>query len=48
MKLIEEGELSHAARMLQSLELAPGTQAMLEELRDENLRPPVPAVPLPR
>ena len=47
MGLIEQGELSHAARTLKSLGLAPGNQTTLEELRDPQLRPEVPAEDLP-
>ena len=47
IQLIHEGELSHAARVLQSMELAPGTEATYAELCDEILRPQNPAEPLP-
>ena len=40
--LVEEGEPSHATRALQAAELAPGTLATLDELRDVRLRPPEP------
>ena len=41
----ERGKLSHAARMLKSTGLAPGTQATLDELRGQRpqaLRDPLP------
>ena len=44
--LVEEGELSHAARALQAAALAPGSQATLDELRDARLRPPEPVEPI--
>ena len=47
MTLIEEGEMSHAARALQSAALAPGTQATLHELTDPRLRPQSPEEPIP-
>ena len=47
VKLVEEGELSHAARMLYASELAPGSQATLDELRDPALRPQAPQEDLP-
>ena len=43
--LAEWRELSHAARMLKSMDLAPGTQATLDELRSQrpqDLRDPLP------
>ena len=46
MQLIHEGELSHASRILQSMELAPGTESTYAELCDEILRPQDPAEPL--
>ncbi len=48
MQLVEEGQLSHAARTLQSAVLAPGSQETLNELRDPRLRPPAPVEPIPR
>ena len=47
MSLIKRGELSHAARVLTSTGIAPGTQATLDELTDPLLRPALPAEPLP-
>eukprot|EP00959_Pyramimonas_sp_CCMP1952_P148824 3112988-Pyramimonas_sp.AAC.1 len=44
---IKQGELSHAARALDSNSLAPGTAATLAELRDPTLRPQQPTEPLP-
>ena len=45
--LIKVGELSHAARALDSNSLAPGTTATLDELRNPDLRPQRPAEPMP-
>ena len=45
LQLIQEGELSHAARTLESYGLAPGNQDTLDELRNPLLRPPAPLVP---
>ena len=45
--LAQKGELSHAARLLSSPGLAPGTPATLDELKDPTLRPPLPAEPYP-
>jgi len=47
LALVGEGELSHAARSLESLELAPGTQDTLNELTDPRLRPREPVEPIP-
>ena len=47
VRLAEQGELSHAARVLRSTGMAPGTDATLQELTDLNLRPPVASEPLP-
>ena len=47
LELVQKGELSHAARELQSRVLAAGNQATLDELRNEELRPPRPSEPLP-
>jgi len=47
VKLVEEGELSHAARVLYASALAPGNRATLEELRDPALRPQQPQESLP-
>eukprot|EP00973_Karenia_brevis_P020689 2841670-Karenia_brevis.AAC.1 len=41
------GELSHAARVLKSAGLAPGTDDTLRELRHPRLRPQQAAEPLP-
>ena len=38
-KLIEEEELSHAARALQAVSLTPGTHSFFDELRSPALRP---------
>ena len=46
--LVEEGELSHAARVLQASALAPGTEATLQELTNPRLRPQAPAEPIPQ
>ena len=46
-KLAQQGELSHAAKMLSALDLAPGTSATLEELRNPTLRPSDPSEPFP-
>ena len=45
--LIRQGELSHAARALDSNSLAPGSAATLAELQDPALRPQEPAEPMP-
>ena len=47
VKLVKEGELSHAARMLYASALAPGNQATLDELRDPAIRPQAPQEELP-
>ena len=46
--LVEQGELSHAARVLRSTGLAPGDDTTLQQLRDHSLRPPTLQQPLPR
>ena len=38
-RLIKKGELSHAARLIKSVGLAPGNQDTLAQLTDPNLRP---------
>ena len=38
--LVSRGELSHAARLLRSMGLAPGTLETLRQLTDPRLRPP--------
>ena len=45
--LVEQGELSHAARVLKSAGLAPGSPETLAQLRDPNLRPQELRTPLP-
>jgi hypothetical protein len=45
--LVEQGELSHAARVLKSPGLAPGTEATLLQLRSPSLRPQALMSPLP-
>jgi len=47
LHLIEQGELSHAARALHSPGLAPGNDTTLDELRDPALRPDQPSEDLP-
>ena len=47
IRKIQEGELSRARLLLDSLGLAPGTPETLQELRDPALRPPVLTAPLP-
>ena len=42
------GELSHAARLLSSPGIAPGTQQTLDELRNPALRPTIPSEPFPQ
>ena len=46
-KLIEQGELSHAARLLSSNGIAPGNLETLRQLTDPLLRPPAPLHPIP-
>ena len=46
MALIQDGELSHAARDPQSLALAPGKETILPKWRNERLRPPEPVEPI--
>ena len=48
ISLVEQGELSHAARVLRSAGLAPGDQNPLDELRNSELRPRVLRDPLPQ
>ena len=45
--LIHFGELSHARQVLEGAELAPGNQATLDALQDEERRPPLPRGALP-
>ncbi len=45
--LVQHGELSHAARVLKSAGLAPGTSDTLSKLRDPTLRPQHLQQPLP-
>ena len=45
LQLIKDGELSYAARTLESHGLAPGTQSTLDELKNPQLRPPNPVIP---
>ena len=45
--LIHLGELSHARQVLEGAELAPGKQATLDALQDEERRPPLPRGALP-
>ena len=45
--LVEQGQLSKAARILTSNGVAPGTPDTLEQLRDPEKRPPVLSEPLP-
>ena len=47
IELVSKGELSHAARELKSKGLAPGTDRALAELTDPELRPVLPAEPIP-
>ena len=47
MELVHAGELSHAARALSSPGMAPGTAETLAELRNPQLRPQHPRIPLP-
>ena len=37
--LVKKGELSHAARIIRSNEVAPGNTSTFQQLRDPNLRP---------
>jgi hypothetical protein len=45
--LVHQGEFSHAARLLRSVGIAPGTLDTLEELRNDDLRPQRQLDPIP-
>ena len=47
LRLVQLGEASSARQALEGAEVAPGTVDTLNQLRDENRRPPVPRSPVP-
>ena len=47
LRLVQLGEVSSARQALEGAEVAPGTLDTLNQLRDENRRPPVPRSPVP-